>query len=93
VSVWPEKRRTWWALTAEEMQECRWLKPVRVAQIDFREWTPDGHLRHPSFVGVRDDKAARSTTRKVAPKRLSDDLTRPRQHVGRYCEADLLRRF
>ena len=52
----PEKRRTMWALTADEMKECRWLKPKLVAQIEFTEWTPDGHLRHSSFVGLRDDK-------------------------------------
>jgi hypothetical protein len=48
-----------WALTANEMKECRWLKPELVAQIEFTEWTPDGHLRHSSFVGLRRDKEAR----------------------------------
>jgi bifunctional non-homologous end joining protein LigD len=52
----PEKRRTWWALTAAEMKNCQWLKPEIVAQIEFREFTPDGHLRHCSFFGLRDDK-------------------------------------
>jgi bifunctional non-homologous end joining protein LigD len=55
----PEKRRTQWALTAAEMKECRWLKPLRVAQIEFNEWTPDGHLRHSSFAGLRSDKEVR----------------------------------
>jgi DNA ligase D-like protein (predicted ligase) len=59
----PEKRRTLWALTADEMKECRWLKPELVAQIEFTEWTPDGHLRHSSFAGLRDDKEARKITR------------------------------
>ncbi|HEV8721646.1 MAG TPA: hypothetical protein VGW77_13535 [Candidatus Binatia bacterium] len=59
----PEKRRTLWALTAEEMKECRWLKPQLVAQIEFTEWTPDGHLRHSSFAGLRDDKEARQIVR------------------------------
>jgi bifunctional non-homologous end joining protein LigD len=58
----PEKRRTVWALTAEEMKNCRWLKPELIAQIDFREWTPDSHLRHPSFAGLRDDKDPRAVT-------------------------------
>jgi ATP-dependent DNA ligase len=58
----PEKRRTWWALTAEEMKNCQWLKPDVVAQIDYREFTPDGHLRHPGFVGLRDDKEPRAVT-------------------------------
>ena len=59
----PEKRRTWWALTAEEMKNCQWLKPEVVAQITFREWTPDGHLRHCSFAGLRDDKKPDSVVR------------------------------
>jgi ATP-dependent DNA ligase len=29
-----------------------------VAQIEFTEWTPDGHLRHSKFVGLREDKDA-----------------------------------
>ena len=32
-------------------------------QIEFAEWTPDGHLRDSKFVGLRDDKDARSVTR------------------------------
>jgi hypothetical protein len=55
----PEKKRTMWALTKEEMKNCRWLKPELVAQIEFAEWTPDGHLRHSKFVGLREDKDAR----------------------------------
>jgi ATP dependent DNA ligase C terminal region len=52
----PEKKRTMWALTKEEMRNCQWLKPELVAQIEFAEWTPDGHLRHSKFVGLREDK-------------------------------------
>jgi ATP-dependent DNA ligase len=61
----PEKRRTTYSLTAEEMKKCVWLKRERVAQIEFAEWTPDGHLRHSKFVGLRDDKDARSVTRET----------------------------
>jgi DNA ligase D-like protein (predicted ligase) len=59
----PERKRTQWALTKEEMKNCVWLKPERVAQIEFTEWTPDGHLRHSKFVGLREDKAAREVVR------------------------------
>ena len=30
--------------------------PVLVAQVEFVEWTPDGHLRHSRFIGLRDGK-------------------------------------
>jgi DNA ligase D-like protein (predicted ligase) len=54
----PERKRTQWALTKEEMENCVWLKPELVAQIEFTEWTPDGHLRHSKFVGLRGDDAS-----------------------------------
>src|SRR5262245_2013755 len=59
----PEKKRTQWALTKEEMKNCMWLKPKLVAQIEFTEWTPDGHLRHSKFAGLREDKEARTVIR------------------------------
>lgn len=43
-------------LTQADMKNCRLLRPKLVAQIEFTEWTPDGHLRHSSFAGLRDDK-------------------------------------
>jgi bifunctional non-homologous end joining protein LigD len=52
----PEKRRTQWALTREEMKHCIWLKPILIAQVEFVEWTPDGHLRAPKFIALREDK-------------------------------------
>jgi len=59
----PEKKRTQWALTKEEMKNCVWLKPELVAQIEFTERTPDGHLRHSKFVGLREVKEARDVVR------------------------------
>ncbi|HLI01427.1 MAG TPA: non-homologous end-joining DNA ligase [Acidimicrobiales bacterium] len=35
-----------------------WVRPELVAAIAFSEWTGDGRLRHPAFLGLRDDKAA-----------------------------------
>ena len=54
----PEARGGRWGegLTAEKMKECRWLKPVLVGQFEFVEWTPDGHLRHSRFMGLREDQ-------------------------------------
>jgi len=45
------------------MENCRWLRPKFVAQVEFTEWTPDEHLRHSSFAGLRDDKEARQIVR------------------------------
>jgi bifunctional non-homologous end joining protein LigD len=54
----PEPRGGRWGegLTAEKMKGCRWLKPALVGEFEFVEWTPDGHLRHSRFVGLREDK-------------------------------------
>jgi bifunctional non-homologous end joining protein LigD len=40
-----------------------WVEPDLVGQIGFTEWTRDGRLRHPRFLGLRDDKAARDVVR------------------------------
>jgi bifunctional non-homologous end joining protein LigD len=41
----------------------RWVRPELVAQIAFGEWTRDGRLRHPRYLGLRDDKLAREVVR------------------------------
>lgn len=43
----------------------RWVRPELVAQIGFAEWTRDGRLRHPRYLGLRDDKPAREVVREV----------------------------
>jgi len=40
-----------------------WVRPELVAQVGFSEWTGDGRLRHPRFVGLREDKPAREVVR------------------------------
>ncbi len=41
----------------------RWVRPELVAQIAFGEWTRDGRLRQPRYLGLRDDKPAREVVR------------------------------
>jgi len=40
-----------------------WVKPQLVAQIGFTEWTPEGKLRHPRFLGLREDKKPEEVVR------------------------------
>lgn len=63
----PEKRAGRWGqgITAEKMKDCRWLRPELVGQFEFVEWTPDAHLRHSTFVGLREDKDPRSVVRET----------------------------
>lgn len=50
-------------VTAAEMKRCHWVKPTLVCQIKFSEWTRDGRLRQPVFLGLREDKMAREVVR------------------------------
>jgi bifunctional non-homologous end joining protein LigD len=44
----------------------RWVTPKLLAEVSFSEWTPDGHVRHPTFKGLRADKPASAVTREAA---------------------------
>ena len=50
---------------AEQIRErgITWVEPELVAQVAFTEWTRAGRLRHPRFLGLRDDKAAGEVVR------------------------------
>jgi bifunctional non-homologous end joining protein LigD len=43
-------------------RNIEFVKPELVAQISYQEWTADGKLRQPVFLGLRDDKEARDVT-------------------------------
>ena len=47
-------------------KHAHWARPDLVAAVAFTEWTGDGRLRHPSFQGLRPDKAA-AEVRREAP--------------------------
>jgi len=57
----PEAKSGRWGagLTAAKMKDCRWLKPVLVAQIEFLEWTGENHLRHTKVDALRENWPAR----------------------------------
>lgn len=44
-------------------RDVTWVEPRLVAQVGFTEWTRDGRLRHPRFLGLREDKAAEEVVR------------------------------
>ncbi len=52
-------------LTAREMRFCTWLAPQLVCQVRFAEWTRDGHLRQPAFLGLREDKSPKEVVREL----------------------------
>lgn len=61
-----------------------WVKPELVAEVSFAEWTPEGHLRHASFQGMRTDKPARSIIREEAidPDQETSAMTPARKSVA-----------
>ena len=63
----PEERTSRWGqpLTAEKMKECRWVRPKLVCQVEFVEWTDSGHLRHATFLAMRNDKPADQVVRET----------------------------
>ncbi len=52
-------------LTRDDVSQCIWVKPRLVAQVRFTAWTEDGVLRHPAFLGLRDDKSAHEVRRET----------------------------
>jgi bifunctional non-homologous end joining protein LigD len=59
-----------------------WVEPRLVCEVSFQEWTQDGIMRMPIFVGLREDKSARLVHREVpqpvepAPAKASDNKPR-----------------
>jgi bifunctional non-homologous end joining protein LigD len=47
--------------------EIVWTEPQLVAEVEFAEWTHDGHLRAPVYVGLREDKDATDVVAEEAP--------------------------
>ncbi len=72
-------------LTADESRLAKYVRPELVAEVEFRAWTADGHLRHASFRGLREDKDPREIMREIskansnpaAPQRRTVTLTHP----------------
>ncbi|MBN8611954.1 MAG: non-homologous end-joining DNA ligase [Deltaproteobacteria bacterium] len=53
-------------LDAPRMREARWVRPQLVVEVRFTEWTSDGRMRHPVFVGLRADKVPSDVVKEVA---------------------------
>ncbi len=61
---------------ADAKRSAVWVEPQIVAQVAYLETTPDGHLRHPSYLGLREDKQAKdvsvgSSSVSAAPKKMA----------------------
>ncbi len=61
---------------APRVRTATWVKPRLVGQVAFTEWTADGRLRHPSFLGLREDKTTEEVVREK-PTKVNITLTNP----------------
>jgi bifunctional non-homologous end joining protein LigD len=61
----PSKQGGAWVqgITPSMMKKMHWVNPKFVAEIKFAEWTRDGKLRQPVFLGMREDKNPREIAR------------------------------
>jgi bifunctional non-homologous end joining protein LigD len=67
-------------------ERAHWVRPELVAQIKFTEWTADGKLRHPVYLGLRDDKKPHEVRREdTSAPRMA---TAARRKDGRRHEVD-----
>jgi bifunctional non-homologous end joining protein LigD len=67
-------------------KRARWVRPERVVEVSFSEWTEGGAARHPLLQGMRKDKAARDVRREVErpmAEPRSEPASRARPKAGR----------
>ncbi len=55
----PQQTSPFETVPRDVSRAAKWVAPNLVAEIAYAELTPDGHLRHPSFLGLREDKPGR----------------------------------
>lgn len=68
-------------------RDTTWVAPRLVAEIAYTERTPDGVLRHPSFLGLREDKNARDVKMARPKRKLEKDSSEPVRATARKASA------
>ena len=66
----------------DDQKGAHWIKPKLVAEIAFSEFTDDGILRHPSFMGLREDKPASQVVVET-PKHMEEVTKQPKPRSSR----------
>lgn len=64
-------------LTADERRDAIFTEPRFVAEVEFRGWTADAHLRHASFRGLREDKSPEEVVRESQPDASDKNASSP----------------
>ncbi len=88
-----ELQRVWKLLKARETttspfgdriktnEPAHWVRPELVAQVRFTEWTNDQKLRHPVYLGLRDDKRPGEVTREAPAAARVESRKTSRGHI------------
>src|SRR5260370_2920086 len=66
-------------VTPKTKERPHWVEPRLVAQIKFTEWTADAKLRHPVYLGLRDDKKPEQVRREPTSRLHVTAAGRPDQ--------------
>src|SRR4051812_4700536 len=80
--------------TPRTNEKPHWTKPKLVVEVKFTEWTADGKLRHPTYLGMRDDVKAASVRKEPEISRPAVRASVHRASVGghaRHIAADAAR--
>lgn len=89
-----ELERLWKLLKPIETKDCpfhveprtlgkpHWVEPRLVAQVRYTEATDDGRLRHPAYLGLRDDKKAKQVKEGLPPEPEPEPVPRGRRSSG-----------
>jgi bifunctional non-homologous end joining protein LigD len=64
---------------ADAAERITWVEPVLVAEVEFNEWTTEGVLRQPVYLGLRDDKPAASVRREQVARAGPPEAARLRR--------------
>jgi len=55
-----------------------WVQPKLVAEVKFTEWTAAGEMRHPAYLGLREDKRSEEVVRETElPRKPRAKRTKP----------------
>lgn len=69
-------------LASVEKKDVVFLKPELVAEVEFRGWTADAHIRHAAFRGLREDKDPKEIVREGVPVTAIEEETPPKRTVN-----------
>ena len=59
-------------------RQIQWVRPELVVEVSYSAWSGAGRVRHPVYLGMREDKAARQVVRPVADPEAPREVFKPR---------------